>query len=286
MIEEAITKVEELAREAELAKVVTVEGDPTMAYITHNGTLHKHPIPQVPDRKHEVQTLADLAEVVKDHGHVQVTHAETAADGAAVGEQVLAPLATVWHSDGEVVGLLGDEFRKDRVTMTLITSPVFKRLAELEKAVNHRVPSERPANHLDQRAFIRLLKFDFDKAGEFGQLIASARELKFTLNQGGESSLQQGRESMGKQVLAEVKGLAEFPEEFVVTYPVYVNPDLAQTSAAVTCCLEIDVASELFIVTPKPDELLAARQHVHQLIGETLQQLLAQEKVPVYYGKP
>jgi hypothetical protein len=274
MLAEALEKLRTIITEAQQPQTVELARDDECVYIAHNGELKLHKIPQVPDRKHEVQTLEDLAKVVKNHGSVQVE------DGEEKGEVDAFALSTVWHSDAEVVALLGDPMRKDRVTMKLITSPVFQRLAGLER------DAPLGANKLDQRAFIRLLKFDFDKAGEFDQLIASARELKFRQSEEGAASLQQGRESLGRQVLAEVKGLEDFPEEFTVEYPVYVNPDLATVKAAVTCSLEIDVQSEKFIVTPKPDEMLAARQHVHQWIGERLEELLKEREVPVYYGKP
>lgn len=280
MLREAIDRVADLATKASAAAILPIDGDKEKVVIACNGDLITHELPKrlTPARDHNVLTLDDIVEVVKNHGHFEMLPVPTEGD---TGKAYRA--ATIWHTFGKVTALLNNPYitypnKTDRVSMGLTISPPFERLTRFDQ--------QPTARHFDQKALIRLLKIDLGDYGEFDALIGVLRNIKFTAQQGGDSNVQHGRESMGRTIDAAVTGADAIPESFDVVCPVYVNPDLVEITAKIKCHLEIDVPEQIFVVTPSPADLLAAKQHIHEIIGDKLQELLGDYDAPVYFGSP
>lgn len=249
MIADAIETIQETTIAAADARVLAIDGEERLVYIKHGGNLVKHEFDRPAPRSHTAHSLFDLVTAAM---YARAQMEKTAQD------RRLDDLS-IWHSQGCVKAMLGDWMRRESVVLQLIVSPVFAKLKEIEKGVS-----------LPQKDFLRLLKHDFDKAGDFGSLAAAATRVKFSSSSETNASIQIGRESLGRAIQLEAVGAADFPEEFEVTYPVYVNPGLSNITATVRCTLDINIPHEKFIVQPKPDELLAAYQYVHAEIHQQL----------------
>lgn len=133
---------------------------------------------------------------------------------------------------------------------------------------------------LSQRDLIRVLRIVFRGCLANSDLLALIRNLKFDRTTDGSGDIQHGRESMGRQLTAQVKGLNAIPEEFALDVPVWNNFGKKQR---VCCALEIDPQAETFTITPYPVELFNAMQSSLVAVRDLL---AAQAKLPAFIGKP
>jgi len=249
---ETVAKIAQLGTEGAAVQVEEIPGDPTRVIVAQAGQHKIHQLPPA-DRDHQVDTLNDLT---------------------AAAENWTAP--TVWHNEAEVIALCDDEHRRDRITFKLTPSPQFKLLVGLETNANACV--------LDQRSFIRMLKFDLADCVVNDGLLPNIRKLEFKRSSDGTGNVQHGKESLGRAVEASVQGTTDIPEWFDVQIPLYVSAG-EKIKHDVRIDLDIDTQNERFIVRPLPGRLHDAI-HRHQAnIAERLVNGLGDD-VSVYYGKP
>ncbi len=177
---------------------------------------------------------------------------------------------TVWHSELCVQVAIDDSERLDRITLALSLSDQFLTLTHL------------PAEGLDHRSFIRLLRHDLEKCGA-ETLLSIVRKVEFKRQSDGRSDIRHGGESLGKSVESAVNATSDVPEMIVLSVPVYDTPGIEQREQ-VGCSIDIDVHNERFILTPFPGELTGAMHRVQAWIGQEVRQH-AGDGVSVFGGK-
>lgn len=257
MLEEAISKVQELVEAAEeraqVVRFVEMPGNPEGVFIVHGGKREWFALPP-PDRRHKVFTVEDLIEA---------------------GKLGWVSDAIVWHSHDQILLVSGDgKHRMDTVRMDLVKSKPF--LALKDTAGNPR----------RQREFLALLKQDLRGCVDEG-LATSVRSIKWSNSAEGTSEIRQGRESMGQSINRELTGESALPEEVTVDLPVYENlepPTVPAKTYAVECLLVSDANEQIFRLIPLPSELTAAVHEAQQDIRQRLTQGLPD--VPVLFGVP
>ena len=116
---------------------------------------------------------------------------------------------------------------------------------------------EQEAKLLTQVEVIRLLRITFNGCLQSGsQILPMLRQLKFSATQAGGGSVQHGKESLGKSVLAELNSDGkDLPDEIWFTLNVYRNWLCPVT---VRCAFEVLPHEQKFRITPFPGEIDAA----------------------------
>jgi hypothetical protein len=131
---------------------------------------------------------------------------------------------------------------------------------------------------MDQRALIRLLRITFDGClSRDSNLISVVRKVKWKSTGEVEADLQRGKEALGKQILNEAAGVADFPDEFLVTANVFEN-----VNQPVTVRVALDLLPDVqkFEVIPFPNQIRSG-------LAETLawlQKDIGETKVPTFIG--
>lgn len=183
-----------------------------------------------------------------------------------------APDVVIWHNADEVVAVLNDtSYRDSRLSMPLPIHPTFTALAKMgEKTYGQKALID----------FIRLnLKKEIDSA--VPGFVSALREVRFVNNASGESTVQHGRESMGKRIEQSVTGVDALPEDFILRVPLWLHLDCA---VAVECALIVETAEGQFRCGPKPGAVEQAKVAGQKWLGEQLES--ACEKAVVYFGAP
>jgi hypothetical protein len=115
-------------------------------------------------------------------------------------------------------------------------------------------------------------------------LLTAVRSIKFRTSEAGASTIQQGNESLGRTIEAEVTGAGDIPESVLVSCAVFSNPGEREKTFTVGCDLEIVPAEKKFRFRPIPDEIErvtdAALAGIRDRIADTLQD------IAVFYGSP
>ncbi|HEV7301631.1 MAG TPA: hypothetical protein VGN72_19860 [Tepidisphaeraceae bacterium] len=184
----------------------------------------------------------------------------------SLGERGVKPEdGAVYISQSAVTYVYNFEDRRHRATCPLIMSVPWKWLSVDQKP-------------LSQRDLIRLLRITFDGSlPTDSNLISLIRTVKWKSDGTVESDVQRGREALGRQIIREVSGIANFPEEFTLDVQVFEN---VKQDVRVRVALELLPDVERFEVTPFPTQ-------IHNGMAETLTWLqsdIAQTKVPTFIG--
>lgn len=204
-------------------------------------------------RNHKIYTVGDLAKYLD--GDLKLN-------------------AVIWHSHAEIVLVLDDDERRDRVTMDLTESAQFKLLRSA--AQNDR---------LSQSEIINLLRNKLAKnCPDAASIVTKLRTIKFKATEEGGSDVQRGKESMDLSVQKEILGVADLPETVKLNVPVYGNPIENEKTVSLECYLDVDVENRCFRFAPMGTELedavFAAQADIRQRITAVL------KDVPIYHGTP
>ena len=116
-----------------------------------------------------------------------------------------------------------------------------------------------------------------------GNLADLFRQVKFNVNQSGESELQKNKVSVGKSTLAEFHGLQNIPDEVAFTVPVFDGK--FECRETVMVAIEPDPQTQTFQLIPFPGEIEAALQRAEHRLGMALREQMP-EGVPVIFGAP
>lgn len=258
---ETLELIQETAQKAKAARLLDIPGDGRTAYMQLGGELQTVPIKPAP-RNHRVCSLEDL-----------IAFATRCRD-----DDTSNPV--IWHADDEVVLIIDDADRHDRVTFSLTRSEPFEALWSLR---NRTKPGA-----LDLRLFIRLLRIvlGLDNQGVVDQF----RKLEWKLQGDTSAEVRHAKESMGKSIMAEVQGVDDLPDELVVSVPVYRDVG-ERTPIDIACAIEIDARNQTLELMPLPGEVERAVQLAQADIeGRLLDTLQVDDSpepnVPVYYGSP
>lgn len=256
-LSEAISFVADLGAKAATqeanVKIIPIEQDPER-YIVQHGDKHEFvAVPKfvVARRKHTVTSIDSLVELA-----------------------CAAPDPTIWHDCGAIVLVWNDAERDERVTMAIHQTKAFAKAID---SVNKR---------LEQKEFLRLVRVDLRSAlVEYDKILPAVRTLKFENNQSGYSHIQHGGESLGREVLANVTGADQIPEDCNLKLNVYRE---FASGATIPCALDIDVEARKLSLSPIGDSLenavAAAQDALHAILVEAVEK--AALEAPVYYGTP
>lgn len=183
--------------------------------------------------------------------------------------------ATVWHEGTSIVALHDDERRQDSTSFLLQYAKTFQTIQSLD--------GENPA-FVTQKQMVRLLTHDLADALEptLG-LLNAIRQLSFQRKSDGGSTIEHGKESLGREVEDEVQGRTDIPERFVLLSPVFL---LANSPVLpIRMGLEINVETCQLAIRPLPDEIVKAERETHDWIHTELVAAVADE-TEVFYGSP
>ena len=182
----------------------------------------------------------------------------------------------VWYDSVGVVLVIDDDgHRLETAVLNLDLSDVFKTLValrEMKKWHTH-------------RDFIRLLRIDLARTIEDGSLLNRIRKVKIENGEMLSSEVRKSKESLGRQITAEISGESEIPDEVVLLVPVYSTAG-EKARYPIACSVEADpTRSEPFRLMPLPDEIERVEQLATDFIAERLKEHLP-ELVPCYFGSP
>jgi len=261
MTREALALIQATAQKAQKAEVLQIPGDGRTVCVRIGDAVHSYTVAP-PCRNPQVFSLKDrldyACQVVRDRKNTPAA--------------VEAARPVVWHGPEGVTLVLDDQDRRDQVTFQLTTSDEMDQLLDLAKS--------KPT--FDQKAFIRMLRcvFNVDTA-----IIAKFRKLDWEHSSWTTAEIERGRDRLGKEVQSQVQGAAELPEYLDIVAPVYREVG-EREEYTIRCLLEFDTDTARSPRIPTPGELDHAFELAQASIHQRLVDGLADEGVPVYYGKP
>lgn len=203
-----------------------------------------------------------------------------------IAKDLLNGSAKIWYSRYRIQCVNSTNFldspRNEFATLKLTPTKQYETIRQLDQN----------KTWIDQRALIRLLKFDLKDcvAGNADALIEIMSQVKFKADQDVTTGVQRGKASIGKQASAEVTGVGQIPEYITFTVPL-VNEITSMVggaclhSAPIECYLEIDEQNAKFRLLPLPGKIEDAMLSLEHLISVQLAELLGDDpKIPVYFG--
>ncbi len=252
-----IEAINDLNEQSAVFSSHTVSGLPRVAYITQGGQRERVELPPPPiDAK--AKSIETLCKVVNDF--------------AAAGHDGV--MCSVWHTEGQIVGVLNDDERLHKVTMNLRVDPRFHAVKCIENNVS--------LNQADMRRWL-IATIGKRSIATIG-LIDAIKNVKFTSASDSNGTVDATSVGMGKSVMAKATGASELPDSFVITTPVYV--EVPSITVDMEILLDVDPLDQKFILRPAPGELQRAMHLVHAQIGEELTDILDESNTRVLYGSP
>lgn len=205
-----------------------------------------------PDRRHNVETLDDVI--------------------ALASRFASEYKPAVWYSSTGVQLVVDDDaYRADTATLEFSETAVWQTVRELQKRA-----------WLDQAAFVRLLRIDLASAIEPFVLLDRVKRLKWQAGSTTDRTVGFGRESLGRDIKAEVNAESEIPEAVELGVRVHANPG-EDVRRVIRCAVEINAPEAKLRLVPFPDEISRIENLVVQHIAERLRAGLP-ESVPCYHG--
>lgn len=243
----AIDEIARLAVENKTTHVLDMDAEPVGKYwlIGPDGTAELHTA-QPKWHSEKLATPAELGRFIKDH------------KGDA---------STTFYNEFRIAFVYDLSDRRSFATCDLPLSPQYEWLKSLS------------GNAMNQKDFVRTLRIIFNGCHD-GVVLNLARNLKFTSAGDVAGTVQQGRESMAKSVMAEVRGEAAIPEQMLLTLPVFEN---YAYNAQIGCALEVMAEQMCFKLTPFP---MALKRAINETLDDIANLLEGEEMPPVYRGSP
>jgi hypothetical protein len=248
MIREALEYFVRISREAD--KPFNLEiADPKAKYFLVNGKILRAEIPENP-REHRPNSLEDFIAVVLKFGDDPF----------------------VFFDEKSVIGILdGYDHRVNWVTFVLVKSDQWEALTSYGR-------------WLSQKDFVRLLRIDLVGCLLPATLLDRVRKLVIENGVAISSEVGRQKESLGRSIQATVTGSGDFPEQVVLSIPIYKTLG-EKAGYPLRCSVEIDpMRMEPFRLLPLPDELERVQHLAMTSIRERL--LAGLDGVPIFYGRP
>lgn len=261
---DALVEFDRICKSGVSIAPIEIEGRTDRVWVRGpDGTLTQQDVPLPPPelRAYEAnsvegfcQQVLHLAPKFKDAGGVAVF----------VGAEA--------NGRGKIAAVLGEHERREEVVMELVPHPAAVKLAEWE-ADN--------GCEIEQRDLLWLLRTTFANAVQPASFVPAIRQVKFRVNTAADSSVQIGRESMGKSVDAEmVQGSDAVGEELQLKMPVYTNVrEEAGPAGFVVCQLDILIGKQKFKIKPWAGEVTARREAANRAIAATIRTKLGEAAV-------
>jgi len=137
---------------------------------------------------------------------------------------------------------------------------------------------------VDQKEFIRLLRFKLRDVIPPAVLLDKVRKIKFENGVTTSQENRRDRESMGREITSRLTAEAELPEEFLVPVTVAKVPGLETAECLIELMLEVDPSRGAFRLQPAPGQIDAVTRIFLSNIGQQLHENLPH--IPVYNGRP
>lgn len=206
---ETLAQLVKLARESQAANLLKIPGDPRKLLIDQGGKHELYDLP-FPPAAFQVETVESFLKAVE----------RFAGDGIAK--------VTVWvNSDAVVAVLNSDAWRDSRIILPLAFTPAWDSARDLN-------------GPMKQRALVYAIRTAW--RGCVAESLANTfKTIEFKRRSDGQSTVEHGRESLGKSVEASVQGTTALPEFIQFDAQLFDVPDFT-------------IRGQLaIVVTPLPD---------------------------------
>lgn len=181
----------------------------------------------------------------------------------------------VYHNDDAMVVLCDRDDRSQRITMPLTKSDQFLAILKLSYGDLSFTPAQ----------LVKYLRFDMSEGDGVEAMIKAVRRIDFTRQSVGNSSVEHGRESLGKSVEASVQQADNIPESLAFEVPVYSNSGLLNlTRVRIEMGVHIDLELQKLSIRPLAGQIDRARVTAHAAIANEFRK--EAPKVPVFHGRP
>lgn len=246
MLAEFLNRIVALAIDANTARFVSHESLPDSVFLNKpDGSVEKVEVPP-PTRNHELLGLQDIVAIVKD--------------------EVISASPEVWVSNTCVAIILNRLKRREVVTCGLAHTEQFTTLLDLLS------PTQ-----LQPRQAIKLLRFDLHGANTEG-VVQALRRVDFLRTSEGKSSVEHGKESLGRSVEAAVQQADSIPDRFTMTVPIWLG---FPYTATVACGCYLDLETERVELRVLADEIGRA---VERAVKELADGIVKLVDAPVFMG--
>lgn len=187
------------------------------------------------------------------------------------------PSPVIWYCATDVRLILDDDDRREIVVFQLTPSAEFAKLCELEET----------SSPLTQMGLIRLLRLELNVPSE---QLAPFRRLDWSQRTGGGAKIEHTKQSLGRQIEAEISGADALPDSIGILIPVYREAG-ERVRYEVRCAIEINPTDQTFLLRPFPGQLDTAIELHQQDIASRLKENVKSEtglkqSVAVYHGQP
>lgn len=251
MLAEFFDRIVTLGRDSERVQFHTHESLPDRVYVQNGSECVSVEIPPRA-RRPSVRSFADVVAMAQD------------------GE--IAPDPEIYVGSSGLSMLLDRSDRNESSTTELTRSKRLDAAAVLE------LPRQ-----FEPRDAIKLLRFELHGANTDSVIQALSR-VDFQRTSGGSSSVDHGKESLGRSVEASVQQADTIPDRFTIDVPVWSSPGFSHHMASIQCGVYLD------LVTQKV-ELRVLSDEIERVINLALDKVVAELRtalpdVPVFRGHP
>lgn len=264
MISEALETLKDLCNDAQKPALLPAPdgSDPSKRHYFNPSTGQVVDVSILPpERTHRVLTLLSLANAVNEYAHEQAH--------------------SLWCVLDSVVAVLDDSaesFRRSRVTLQLVPSPLFATLERIG------------AKPLSQKELYWFLKHDLAQAIiDPAELVTAVETLRFVSNSETTGTVSTvGKNTFGASVMNEVTGKSQLPEEFDLAFDPWPSANLFEHpfSVNVKCSLKTDAENAKLTVAPQPGELDAAKAKALDALCQRVAEICNIPAERVFAGMP
>lgn len=256
--EETVKLIQETAVSAAGAALLDIPGDPRGKYLVIDGKADRIEIPPAL-RAHKVCDLGELCRYL--------------VEGKADGDS----LAVVWHSPRQVVAILNDYDRRDRLTLDLEYTAAWGWIM---------AAAAQPAK-LSPKEFLTLLRTKLAECVDPGALLTwqnALRNVRLKSSRSTDMQTDRGLEKLGREIEEQCVGADAIPETLELTASIYRNAGMCPVAADVAFDVSIDYGAAAFVLTAIGDRVANAVDGAQEEIGAFIR---ANAKLDaVFYGNP
>lgn len=257
----AIKSVAELAKQAAdpfIKQVGPAELGKWMIFDRTKGHEILELLPELPPRVAAFHSLDALVAAAKHYGDEST--------------------AIYFNAGGVTIVLDDQQRRRSTLTMAFTKTPEWLLLEGFASGTAY-----------DQASLIRLFRLRLAHACPAAPtVVAKIRKVRFQASQAVDSDLQRGRESLGKEITAELLQAEEVPEQ--VTLQVRPFLEVGRGGLAdIDCLLDINPHAQKFSLLPTPGAMQEMIDDELELLGKDLAEQLAADPAktfPIFYGTP
>jgi hypothetical protein len=251
MLAEAIKSVVDLGQKANAVAFHVHASLPKTVFVRHGDELLEKDVP-APARAHNLLGFDDLVAALKD--------------------KTIAPNPEVYVAGDRVRALLDRAERLQSVGVQLVESQRFQLAKTLQKP-----------HSFEPREAIKLLRFDLH-GGDVDQIIQSLRRVDFKRTSGGTSTVEHGKESLGRSVEASVQQADQVLDRFTMTVPIWSTAGFARYMTKVEFGVYLDLETQKVELRVLADEIERVRNQALWAAANDLRDALPE--VPVFMGAP